>query len=107
MPEKPTQSTAFIDRLRQTGVMAVIRAVSADAALEISRALVRGGVTGIEITFSTPGAAVAIERARKELPDALVGAGTVLDVRDLKAACDAGAEFLVSPHLDESLVVAA
>lgn len=107
MPEKTAPHASFLERLRQTGVMAVIRAASADAALEISRALVRGGITGIEITFSTPGAASAIERARRELGHALVGAGTVLSAADLAAACDAGAEFLVSPHFDETLVNAA
>jgi 2-dehydro-3-deoxyphosphogluconate aldolase/(4S)-4-hydroxy-2-oxoglutarate aldolase len=107
MPEKPTESSAFLDRLQKAGVVAVIRASSADAAVEISRALVRGGVTGIEITFSTPGAAEAIERARQELPAALVGAGTVLNAKDLASACDAGAAFLVSPHLDDSLLALA
>jgi 2-dehydro-3-deoxyphosphogluconate aldolase/(4S)-4-hydroxy-2-oxoglutarate aldolase len=101
------ENQGFLGELGRTGVVAVIRAASADAALAISRALVRGGVTGIEITFSTPGAAEAIRQARKELPSALVGAGTVLNAVDLAAACDAGARFLVSPHLDEKLVAAA
>ena len=97
----------FLDRLRATRVVAVIRAASADAALGLARALVRGGVTGIEITFSTPGAADAIRRARRELPDALLGAGTVLTEAELVAACDAGTSFLVSPHFDPALVAAA
>jgi 2-dehydro-3-deoxyphosphogluconate aldolase / (4S)-4-hydroxy-2-oxoglutarate aldolase len=107
MPEKSSSHGPFLERLRRTGVMAVIRAASADAALEMSRALVRGGITGIEITFSTPGAAGAIERARRELPEALVGAGTVLTLSDLEAACGAGASFLVSPHFDAALVARA
>jgi len=97
----------FIDRLRQTGVVAVIRAASVAAAVEISRALVRGGVSGIEITFSTPGAAEAIAQVRAELPSALVGAGTVLTQEELEAACRAGATFLVSPHTDEALLASA
>jgi 2-dehydro-3-deoxyphosphogluconate aldolase/(4S)-4-hydroxy-2-oxoglutarate aldolase len=88
-------------------VEAVIRAASAEAAVEISRALVRGGVTGIEITFSTPGAAEAIARVRAELSEALVGAGTVLNDEQLSAACRAGASFLVSPHTDVSLLASA
>jgi len=95
---------SFLERLRSTGVVAVIRAASADAALAMSHALVRGGVSGIEITFSTPGAPEAIARARAELPNALIGAGTVLTPEQLDAACAAGATFLVSPHLDERLV---
>jgi 2-dehydro-3-deoxyphosphogluconate aldolase/(4S)-4-hydroxy-2-oxoglutarate aldolase len=107
MLEMSNPHAAFLGRLRDTGVMAVIRAASADAALEMSHALVRGGITGIEITFSTPGAAGAIERARRVLPNALVGAGTVLTLADLEAACSAGASFLVSPHFDDTLVARA
>lgn len=99
--------TPFVTQLSTVGVVAVIRSPSVDAALECTRALVRGGVTGIEITFSTPGAAVAIAAARREHPNALVGAGTVLDRASLDAACDAGASFLVSPHTDEELLEAA
>lgn len=97
----------FIQRLREVGVVAVIRAASAEAAVDISRALARGGVTGIEITFSTPGAAEAIAQVRKELPGALVGAGTVLTDDQLSAACLAGASFLVSPHTDVALLASA
>jgi 2-dehydro-3-deoxyphosphogluconate aldolase/(4S)-4-hydroxy-2-oxoglutarate aldolase len=107
MTEPSRATTPFVTRLAEVGVVAVIRAASIDAALGVSHALVRGGVTGIEITFSTPGAAEAIARARRELPDAFVGAGTVLDQASLGAACDAGASFLVSPHTDEALIAAA
>jgi len=99
--------TPFVTQLSAVGVVAVIRSPSVEAALACTRALVRGGVTGIEITFSTPGAAVAIEAARREHPGALIGAGTVLDRASLDAACDAGAAFLVSPHTDEALLDAA
>jgi 2-dehydro-3-deoxyphosphogluconate aldolase/(4S)-4-hydroxy-2-oxoglutarate aldolase len=70
----------------------------------VGHALVRGGVLGIEVTFSTPGAATAISQLTEELPDALIGAGTVLDPNRLAAACAAGAAFLVSPHVDEQLL---
>jgi 2-dehydro-3-deoxyphosphogluconate aldolase / (4S)-4-hydroxy-2-oxoglutarate aldolase len=103
----PPPSRSFLEQLSAVGVVAVIRAPSADAAVATSGALVRGGVLGIEITFSTPGASDAIARARKELPGALVGAGTVLELAELDAAVRAGASFLVSPHFDEGLVVAA
>lgn len=97
----------FVTQLSATGVVAVIRSPSVEAALACTRALVRGGVTGIELTFSTPGAADAIAKARAEHPGALIGAGTVLDRASLEAACDAGAAFLVSPHTDEALLDAA
>jgi len=102
-----SEKTTFLQQLKEIGVVAVIRAASADAALAASHALVRGGVTGIEITFSTPNAADAIARARRELSGALVGAGTVLEIADLEAACDAGANFLVSPHTDAALIARA
>lgn len=101
------ETNGFLQQLQQTGVVAVIRSPSADAALLASRALVRGGVTGIEITFSTPNAAEAILRARRELAGALVGAGTVLNRDELEVACDAGASFLVSPHIEPALVARA
>jgi len=94
----------FSKALHEAGIVAVIRAPSADAAVAMSHALVKGGVTGVEVTFTTPGAADAIARVRKELPNALVGAGTVLDAAELTAACDAGATFLVSPHFDPELL---
>lgn len=105
-PETPPKSP-FIEQLSRIGVVAVIRAPSADAAFAMSQALVRGGVLGIEITFSTPGAPDAIARAKRELPAALVGAGTVLELAQLDAAASAGASFLVSPHFEEELVAEA
>jgi 2-dehydro-3-deoxyphosphogluconate aldolase/(4S)-4-hydroxy-2-oxoglutarate aldolase len=107
MPPDTTPASPFVERLSAIGVVAVIRAPSADVAFSMSQALVRGGVLGIEITFSTPDAPDAIARARRELPDALVGAGTVLSLAQLEAATDAGASFLVSPHFDETLVARA
>ncbi len=107
MPPDTKLSSPFVERLRSVGVVAVIRAASADAAVAMSEALVRGGVLGIEITFSTPGAPDAIARTKRELPGALVGAGTVLDLAELEAATNAGASFLVSPHFDETLALAA
>jgi 2-dehydro-3-deoxyphosphogluconate aldolase/(4S)-4-hydroxy-2-oxoglutarate aldolase len=97
-------SDPFLKALHEVSVVAVIRAPSADAAVAMSHALVRGGITGVEVTFSTPGAADAIARVAKELPNALVGAGTVLDAAELDAACVAGAKFLVSPHFDPELL---
>ncbi|MER7082387.1 keto-deoxy-phosphogluconate aldolase, partial [Saccharopolyspora kobensis] len=67
-----------LDRLRRTGVIAVLRAPSADVAVRASEALIAGGVTGIEVTYSTPGAPTAIERLRQAHGDAVhLGAGTI------------------------------
>ncbi|MFE2088583.1 bifunctional 4-hydroxy-2-oxoglutarate aldolase/2-dehydro-3-deoxy-phosphogluconate aldolase [Streptomyces sp. NPDC059460] len=83
--------------LRQAGLVAVLRAPSADSALAAVDALVAGGVTGIEITYSTPDAPGVIAQVRSRHPEALVGAGTVLSSDQAEAAADAGAAFLVSP----------
>ncbi|MBS1676492.1 MAG: bifunctional 4-hydroxy-2-oxoglutarate aldolase/2-dehydro-3-deoxy-phosphogluconate aldolase [Actinobacteria bacterium] len=94
-------------RVREVGALAVIRAPSADAALLAVDALLAGGVTGIEITYSTPDAAAAIAAARERHGDrALVGAGTLTTLAQVAEAAAAGAEFLVSPGLDDEVVTA-
>ncbi len=87
-----------LDRARSAGVLAVLRAPSPELALEASEAIIRGGITGIEVTFSTPDApAVIRELIARHGDDAYVGAGTVTTADQATAAADAGAEFLVSP----------
>jgi 2-dehydro-3-deoxyphosphogluconate aldolase/(4S)-4-hydroxy-2-oxoglutarate aldolase len=71
-------------------------------ALPIARALVAGGLRVLEVTLRTPAALEAIAEMR-QVPGAIVGAGTVLDPAQLDAALDAGAEFIVSPGLTEPL----
>ena len=87
-----------LDRARSTGVLAVLRASTPELALEASEAIIRGGVTGIEVTFSTPDApAVIRELIARHGESAYVGAGTVTTPEQATLAADAGAEFLVSP----------
>ncbi|AZC12653.1 bifunctional 4-hydroxy-2-oxoglutarate aldolase/2-dehydro-3-deoxy-phosphogluconate aldolase [Microbacterium sp. ABRD28] len=93
--------------VRRAGVLAVLRAPSADAALAAVDALVRGGVSGIEVTFSTPDAPAVIAAVRERHgDDVLVGAGTVLTAEHARTAIDAGAQFLVSPGTVPALVAA-
>lgn len=75
-------------------------------AVPIAEALVEGGLPVLEVTLRTPAALDSI-RAMKQVPGAVVGAGTVLDPAQLTAAMDAGAEFIVSPGLTEPLGKAA
>ena len=82
---------------REAGVLAVLRAPSASTALDAVEALVRGGVTGIEVTFSTPDAPEVIAQVRARYGGALVGAGTVTTAEQAREAAEAGAQFLVSP----------
>ncbi len=75
-------------------------------AVPIAQALVAGGLPALEVTLRTP-CALDVIRAMKQVPGAVVGAGTVLNPRDLDAALEAGAEFIVSPGLTADLGKAA
>ena len=90
--------SAAVATIRATGILAVLRAPSPEAALGAIDALVAGGVTGIEVTYSTPDAtAVIAETARRHGDAVLLGAGTVTTPEQAEHAADAGAVFLVSP----------
>ena len=98
-------SAVTLQKLRDARVTAVLRADSAGQAVGASVALAEAGVRAVELTFTTPGAAGALREARERLPaEVVLGAGTIRTGRDLQAAVDAGAEFLVTPHLDRGLL---
>lgn len=87
-----------IYRLLNPGVVAVIRANSSAQLLDICTALADGGLTGMEITMTTPNALQAIHDVSKALGDKIyMGVGSVLDSETARAAIIAGAEFVVSP----------
>lgn len=92
--------------MRACPVIPVLVVEDAGDALPIAEALVAGGLTVLEVTLRTP-AALDVIKAMKQVPGALVGAGTVLNEADLRASLDAGAEFIVSPGLTEPLAKAA
>lgn len=72
-------------------------------AVPLARALVAGGIRMLEVTLRTPAALACIEAIAREVPEAVVGAGTVRSAQDARAALDAGARFAVSPGLTPSL----
>ncbi|GAA4096399.1 MULTISPECIES: bifunctional 4-hydroxy-2-oxoglutarate aldolase/2-dehydro-3-deoxy-phosphogluconate aldolase [Actinomadura] len=74
-----------------------------DAAVPLARALVAGGLPVIEVTLRTAAALAAIERIAAEVPDAVVGAGTIVRPEDAVRAAEAGARFLVSPGCTDRL----
>ena len=78
-------------------VMPVVVLESAEDAVPLARALVAGGLAGIEVTLRTPAALEAIARIAQEVPEAVIGAGTVVTTEQAEAAAKAGARFLVSP----------
>jgi 2-dehydro-3-deoxyphosphogluconate aldolase / (4S)-4-hydroxy-2-oxoglutarate aldolase len=87
--------------IKQTGVIPVVRAASADEAMLAIDAIKEGGVSVLEITMTVPGALRVIEEiAIRYSSDVLVGAGTVLDAATARACILAGAEFIVSPALN-------
>lgn len=92
--------------LKQRLVCVAVIDQPADA-VPLTEALLAGGLNCIEVTFRTAGAADAIARIRKSLPQAVVGAGTLLTADNVKQAADAGAQFGVSPGLSESVSNAA
>jgi 2-dehydro-3-deoxyphosphogluconate aldolase/(4S)-4-hydroxy-2-oxoglutarate aldolase len=92
-------------RIRDVGVVPVIRAESADEASRAIDAIRGGGVSVLEITMTVPGAVALIaEVARRVGEDAVVGAGTVLDAETARAVILAGARFVVSPALDVATI---
>lgn len=101
------QPSPLLARLTNVPVIPVLEFHSVDEALHVSEALVSGGLPMLEITLRTPVALQAMEAVAKALPQAVVGAGTVLSVEQLHAVRDVGAEFAVSPGLTEKLAVGA
>src|SRR5664279_302936 len=97
-----------LQALKDTGVVAVIRADKAEDLVEVGRALRQGGVKFIEITMTVPGALAVIEKATKALAseDVYIGAGTVLDSETARAAILAGANYVVSPVFRPDIVAA-
>lgn len=106
--ETKDRVTSRLSQLERAELVPVVRAPNAELALEVSRALVTGGLRALEITMTVPDAWVVIEALRKEFgTDLLVGAGTVTEVRQLTACVDAGAQFVVTPVGLPELVIPA
>ena len=95
------------DILQRTPVIPVLTIANIEQALPLAEALVEGGLPVLEITLRTPAALPAVELLSKSLPEAIVGAGTVLDASGYHTACAAGARFVVSPGHTGSLLDAA
>lgn len=101
-----TDANWLISAARACGTMAVVTIEDVDHAVPMARALVAGGVPLIEITLRTPAAVPAIAAIARAVPDAIVGAGTILDAADMDAAQAAGARFALSPGAPPDLLVA-
>lgn len=96
-----------LERIKQLGLLAVIRGPSPELTVQMVGALIEGGVYGIEITYSTPSAASVVKKLNEQYGEAIVlGMGTLTEPEQVGEAQDAGARFLVSPHFEESLAKA-
>lgn len=94
-----------LTELIDIGVVAVIRTKSGDELVNTCQALVDGGIRGVEITMTSPGAIEAIYEASRILKGrAIIGAGSVLDPETARAVMLAGADFIVGPTLNLELI---
>ena len=102
-----TCDTSTAEALARLGVVAVIQVNCVDSAVKLAQTLVRVGGPAMEITLRTPVAVEAIAAIVQEVPEALIGAGTVLNVHDLERVAQAGAQFAISPGASDDLYDAA
>jgi 2-dehydro-3-deoxyphosphogluconate aldolase/(4S)-4-hydroxy-2-oxoglutarate aldolase len=103
MDERGNNGT--LDSIRDLGLIAVVRGASCASAVEVSSALIEGGVLGIEVAFTTPEAHRAMRELNEEYGNRiLLGAGTVTIREQVEKATASGADFLVSPGCDPELL---
>ena len=98
------KKSEIIKSLLDCGVVAVIRGSSVEEALKLSEACAKGGIVGLEVTFTVPGAEEVIKTlAAKKDANYIVGAGSVLDEPTARIAILAGAKFVVGPNFDKKV----
>lgn len=94
-----------IQRVLETGLVAIIRADSGEQLASVAEALYEGGIDVIEVTFTVPGVLDILAAVRQRLgQQILLGAGTVLDAESARAALLAGAEFIVAPNVNPDVI---
>ncbi|MBA2943915.1 bifunctional 4-hydroxy-2-oxoglutarate aldolase/2-dehydro-3-deoxy-phosphogluconate aldolase [Paenibacillus sp. CGMCC 1.16610] len=94
-----------LKEIERTRIIAIVRGVKEAHIFSVAEALLKGGVTVMEVTLNTPGALTMISELQAKLGEQMyIGAGTVLDVEDAQKAVQAGAAFLVTPNLDEDVI---
>lgn len=97
-------SENLISTIESLGIVPVIVLKDATKAERLAKALLDGGIPCIEVTFRTDAAEESIKRICKAYPEMICGAGTVLSIAQAERAINAGARFIVSPGLDETVV---
>jgi 2-dehydro-3-deoxyphosphogluconate aldolase / (4S)-4-hydroxy-2-oxoglutarate aldolase len=94
-------------RISDCGIVAVLILDRVEDAVPVARSLVAGGVKAIELTFRTPAALEALRKVRAEVPEMIVGAGTILTSEQVRSAKEAGAHFGVAPGMNPRVLAAA
>jgi 2-dehydro-3-deoxyphosphogluconate aldolase/(4S)-4-hydroxy-2-oxoglutarate aldolase len=103
---KPDTNARMEEILRLSPVVPVVTIEDPSIAVDLAKALLRGGISVIEVTLRTPSALRAIEAIARSVPEIRTGAGTVITVRDLEEATNAGAAFAISPGMTPELLAA-
>ncbi len=94
-----------LNRVLQSGIVAILRVPTSEQLTNVARALFEGGIDVIEVTFTVPDALEILAAVKKDLGNrVLLGMGTVLDPESARAALLAGAEFIVSPSLNLDVI---
>ena len=96
-----------VEQVAACGVVPVVVLESEEQAVPAAKALLRGGINAMEITFRTSAARGSIAKVAAEVPEMIVGAGTVINVQQVHDAVDAGAKFIVSPGSDPDVIAEA
>lgn len=97
-------ATRHFEQITDGGVIAILRGVTEESAVDVTKAVVDGGVTAVEITADTPNVTRIVDTVSDVFESVLVGAGTVLDEETARAVQLAGAEFVVTPTVDRGVI---
>ncbi|KAI3788561.1 hypothetical protein L2E82_01331 [Cichorium intybus] len=97
-------SAKTLSNIVNSGVIACLRAKSADVALEAARAAITGGLSVLEIVVSTPGVFEVLHQLVQDFPTTTLGVGTVLTTQDAENAKNAGAKFIMSPAIVKGIL---
>jgi 2-dehydro-3-deoxyphosphogluconate aldolase/(4S)-4-hydroxy-2-oxoglutarate aldolase len=100
-------SKTILEIMNSSPIVPVMVINNVEHAVPLAKALVAGGITVLEITLRTEAALESITRIKAEVPEATVGAGTIINIETLNAAIEAGAEFIVSPGTTDKMIDAA
>jgi 2-dehydro-3-deoxyphosphogluconate aldolase/(4S)-4-hydroxy-2-oxoglutarate aldolase len=93
-----------LEQLREHKLIAIVRGVPPEYAMQTAEALLESGVRFLEVTLNSPNALETLKLWRKRFPKLHIGAGTVLSVKEANQALAVGAQYLISPHTDANII---